>query len=853
MGVNRVSTDHLEPDTAKFSNTMGGGGSKETKVAPAAATPAAATPADAAAAAGPKAGTAQEPLDTDDLEGTGGGQASPSGGKHGVADGKDHHSSHVWDHPDVPKPYDPEECDECATTTTSYCLACFLCEKCAHSFACEDDEEWEEAEVQCECCCMDTPDGFCTDECNCGCECHHAFAEQEMERIQDEVLKQLGIQALPSKSLRKILNLAQNANARFVNHLFADCSPAMMIEEEHEAEIIEKAIMNRRQSMAEISAEDEAKRAAAAAAAHEKWVKARKKFTGLGMFRLLRKDVLIAHGEAAKLEEEKAKKPVYDDSHHKAATRVQSVIRGKIGRREAKEAMKALEKKLKASMHHVVGALDRCLKRAQKHNGMFKDSVNYYKRLEKEAELLKKTKEAANIKVAARFRPLNGREKNLRAENPDIKPLPLAFRNAEIREGQDATDEEKKRYDTVKLGFKAKEKEYTFDFMFDGTTMQSYFYERACEPQVTKYLDGINTTFFAYGQTGAGKSWSMFGSMEKQELTGLVPRAAGQIFEYVVKMQTSGECDSSTTCSYIEIYNEKCNDLLNTANKDMKIREMKGQDAYLEGVTWRNVSTFPEIEQLIEDGMSTRAVAATKMNAVSSRSHCIVTIKLDQKGASIERTSRINLVDLAGSEKVGKTGASGQTLKEAQNINKSLTCLGQCIKKLTAKPQKGKKVHVPFRDSKLTRLLQNSLGGNARTLLIVAASPHEDNLDETFGTLDFAKRAREIKCTAKVNKKKNKQAMIPPKVPCEVLEKDLEDSMKVTNDIKALIAEVKQLYKDKKWKVKMSQEYVKKEEDFMDALDHEETVIEEHTGKSTRMHAKQVKGKVKVRKKRGKA
>ena len=157
-----------------------------------------------------------------------------------------------------------------------------------------------------------------------------------------------------------------------------------------------------------------------------------------------------------------------------------------------------------------------------------------------------------------------------------------------------------------------------------------------------------------------------------------------------------------------------------------------------------------------------------------------------------------------------------------------------------------------YQHSKLTRLLQNSLGGNARTLLIVAGSPHEDNFEETISTLEFAKRAREIKCTAKVNKKKNKQAMIPPKVPCEVLEKDLEDSMKVPNDIKALIAEVKQLYKDKKWKVKMSQEYVKKEEGFQDALDNEETIIEQHTGKSTRLQTKQAKGTVKVRKRKGK-
>eukprot|EP01027_Heterolobosea_sp_BB2_P014182 GEZU01020404.1.p1 GENE.GEZU01020404.1~~GEZU01020404.1.p1 ORF type:complete len:931 (-),score=290.05 GEZU01020404.1:29-2821(-) len=200
-------------------------------------------------------------------------------------------------------------------------------------------------------------------------------------------------------------------------------------------------------------------------------------------------------------------------------------------------------------------------------------------------------------------------------------------------------------------------------------------------------------------------------------------------------------------CSYLEIYNESIDDLFDTSHKNLKVHESPSRGVYIAGLKEEYVSCEDDVFKLIDIGTNNRVVATTQMNAVSSRSHSVFTITVEQTTADGSvKSGKLNLVDLAGSEKVGKTGASGQTLREAQGINKSLSALGLCINALVEK-----KPHVPFRDSKLTRILQESLGGNSRTTMICCCSPHAFNIEETISTLKFGQRAKTIKNAIKVN------------------------------------------------------------------------------------------------------
>ncbi len=262
---------------------------------------------------------------------------------------------------------------------------------------------------------------------------------------------------------------------------------------------------------------------------------------------------------------------------------------------------------------------------------------------------------------------------------------------------------------------------------------------------------GYNGTIFAYGQTGSGKTFSMYGPDLRDTIgttRGIVPRAIGQVFQGILSGTHHDVEEFMVKCSYLELYNEMINDLLDPAGKNLKIRQSPTKGIYIANLTWECVQDEEDIFELLELGAENRHTAATKMNDRSSRSHCIFMMDLIQKkgdGSILE--SRLNLVDLAGSESVKKTGATGSTFKEAQKINLSLSALGKCIFALTDKKTK----HIPFRDSKLTRILQESLGGNSRTTLIVCLSPHHDNFDETVGTLRFAERAKKITTKARVN------------------------------------------------------------------------------------------------------
>ena len=290
---------------------------------------------------------------------------------------------------------------------------------------------------------------------------------------------------------------------------------------------------------------------------------------------------------------------------------------------------------------------------------------------------------------------------------------------------------------------------FTFDRVFDMKSKQKDIFDFSIKPTVDDILNGYNGTVFAYGQTGAGKSFTMMGAgdIENEETRGIIPRIVAQIFESI--LISPGNIEYTVRVSYMEIYMERIRDLLNPVNDNLPVHEEKNRGVYVKGLLEIYVSSVDEVYEVMRRGGSARAVAATNMNQESSRSHSIFVVTIDQKNVETGslKTGSLYLVDLAGSEKVGKTGASGQTLEEAKKINKSLSALGMVINSLTD----GKSTHIPYRDSKLTRILQESLGGNSRTTLIINCSPSSYNDDETLSTLRFGMRAKAIKNKAKVN------------------------------------------------------------------------------------------------------
>ena len=273
-------------------------------------------------------------------------------------------------------------------------------------------------------------------------------------------------------------------------------------------------------------------------------------------------------------------------------------------------------------------------------------------------------------------------------------------------------------------------------------------FDYSIRPTVDDILNGYNGTVFAYGQTGAGKSYTMMGSdMDDEHGKGVIPRIVQQIFASI--LASPSNIEYTVRVSYMEIYMERIRDLLVPQNDNLPVHEEKNRGVYVKGLLEVYVSSEEEVYEVLRRGGSARAVSATNMNAESSRSHSIFVVTVNQKNVETGsmKSGQLFLVDLAGSEKVGKTGASGQTLEEAKKINKSLSALGMVINCLTD----SKAQHIPYRDSKLTRILQESLGGNSRTTLIINCSPSSYNDVETLGTLRFGMRAKTIKNKAKVN------------------------------------------------------------------------------------------------------
>uniref|UniRef100_A0A3P9BH78 Kinesin-like protein n=1 Tax=Maylandia zebra TaxID=106582 RepID=A0A3P9BH78_9CICH len=317
-----------------------------------------------------------------------------------------------------------------------------------------------------------------------------------------------------------------------------------------------------------------------------------------------------------------------------------------------------------------------------------------------------------NIKVLCRFRPLNQSE-IIRGD----KFIP-------IFQGED----------TVILGGKA----YVFDRVFPTNSTQEQVYSTCAKQIVKDVLGGYNGTIFAYGQTSSGKTHTMEGNLHDHQGMGIIPRIAEDIFEHIFAMDENLEF-------HIKVGVDS--DVLTKTN--LSVHEDKHRVPYVKGCTERFVTSPEEVMDVIDEGKANRHVAVTNMNEHSSRSHSIFLINIKQENVETEQklSGKLYLVDLAGSEKVSKTGAEGAVLDEAKNINKSLSALGNVISALA----EGTKSHVPYRDSKMTRILQDSLGGNCRTTMFICCSPSSYNDTETKSTLMFGQRAKTIRNTVSVN------------------------------------------------------------------------------------------------------
>ena len=373
---------------------------------------------------------------------------------------------------------------------------------------------------------------------------------------------------------------------------------------------------------------------------------------------------------------------------------------------------------------------------------------------------------ADRVQVMVRLRPFNDTERR--------------HSNAEACVEANGTDEV-----SVAGGDRAS-RQHTYDRVFPPSATQEEVYDGIGGRTVATLLKGYNSTVLAYGQTGSGKTHSMLGpaggnavlsggdsaALIASPARGLIPRLVSELFAQLAMLPAT-EVSWQVHCSVFELYRESINDLLGSGSNDFRIREDSGgRGVYVENLFAKPCTTAPEVLEALQYGLGRRHVAATKANETSSRSHTLTTISLTQtnhmRGETVT-TSRLMLVDLAGSEKVGKTGAEGDRLKEAQMINLSLTLLGNVIYKLTD----GKSKYIPYRDSKLTRLLQDSFGGNASTILLCHCSAAPYNLDETISTLLFASRAKKIRNRPRVNRDMTavemKQALLQAKEELAVL------------------------------------------------------------------------------------
>ncbi|TVK90606.1 Kinesin-like protein KIF1B [Bagarius yarrelli] len=357
----------------------------------------------------------------------------------------------------------------------------------------------------------------------------------------------------------------------------------------------------------------------------------------------------------------------------------------------------------------------------------------------------------ASVKVAVRVRPFNSRE--ISKESKCIIQMT----------GNTTT--------IINPKVPKETKSFSFDYSYWSHTSpedinyaaQQQVYRDIGEEMLLHAFEGYNVCIFAYGQTGAGKSYTMMGKQEKDQ-QGIIPLLCEDLFTKINNSNTDNSMSYSVEVSYMEIYCERVRDLLNPKNKgNLRVREHPLLGPYVEDLSKLAVMSYNDIQDLMDSGNKARTVAATNMNETSSRSHAVFNIIFTQRRHDVEtdntseKVSKISLVDLAGSERADSTGAKGTRLKEGANINKSLTTLGKVISALAEVNKKKKKVEsfIPYRDSVLTWLLRENLGGNSRTAMVAALSPADINYDETLSTLRYADRAKQIRCNAVINEDPN--------------------------------------------------------------------------------------------------
>lgn len=348
---------------------------------------------------------------------------------------------------------------------------------------------------------------------------------------------------------------------------------------------------------------------------------------------------------------------------------------------------------------------------------------------------MSKSKSSESVKVVVRCRPMNERE--LAANFQSVVGVDVKLGQIVVRNPREASASEHPKV-------------FTFDSVYDWNSKQIDLYDETFRPLVDSVLLGFNGTIFAYGQTGTGKTYTMEGVRDDIERRGVIPNSFEHIFTHISRSQNQ---QYLVRASYLEIYQEEIKDLLSKdQTRRLELRERPDTGVYVKDLSSFVTKSVREIERVMNVGNQNRSVGATNMNEHSSRSHAIFVItvecsELDDDGENHIRVGKLNLVDLAGSERQTKTGAQGERLKEATKINLSLSALGNVISSLVD----GRSSHIPYRDSKLTRLLQDSLGGNARTVMVANIGPASYNVEETLTTLRYSNRAKNIKNKPHIN------------------------------------------------------------------------------------------------------
>ncbi|XP_068609635.1 kinesin-like protein KIF3C [Brachionichthys hirsutus] len=352
---------------------------------------------------------------------------------------------------------------------------------------------------------------------------------------------------------------------------------------------------------------------------------------------------------------------------------------------------------------------------------------------------MSKNKSCESVKVVVRCRPLNHKEESSGPAGGVVVQMDVRLGQVILRNPRAPASEPQKTF--------------TFDAVYDASSKQRDLYEESVRPLIDSVLAGFNGTIFAYGQTGTGKTYTMQGAWMDPEKRGVIPNAFDHIFTHISRSQSDKQY--LVRASYLEIYREEIRDLLDPKHgnaRALELRESPESGVYVPDLTSCVCKSIKEIEEAMNIGNQARAVGATDMNEHSSRSHALflITVECGQPGPDGRkhiRVGRLNLVDLAGSERQAKTGVQGERLKEAAKINLSLSALGNVISALAD----GRSSHVPYRDSKLTRLLQDSLGGNAKTVMVATLGPAPQHYDETLTTLRYANRAKNIQNQPRVN------------------------------------------------------------------------------------------------------